>query len=135
MLNGLEKSIKQDHLNTHAILVAISPIDSEHGDFDAGDCHIGVEGYQFDKENMRAKFGIKSLSCTDNKGYAYTIEPENNNDYIGYLSEENNIGKDWIPVIKDTKLMTADIDNKYVAMFSEPVNNIELKGRSFFGRF
>jgi len=135
MLNGLEKTVRDDYLNTHAILSTISRISSDHGEFDAGDCRIGVEGYQFDQDNMRAKFGIKSLSCTDNEGYAYAIESKSGKNYIGYLSEESNIGNDWLSVVKDDKLMTADIDKKYIAMFIKPVNHIELKGRSLFGRF
>ena len=135
MLNQFHKNaIEIDPESTHAIVTSISPIKPISGEqvFDGGDCRFSVRASSFDQDHMVASFEVISLSCTDNQGYAYTIEAKTS---IGYLSEIGNPGINSVKIIDDEGYLTIDPDNNYFVQLYEPIKSINNRGISLFGRF
>jgi len=135
MLNYFHKENSMTDANsTHAIVTTVSPIKSTSSDqmFDGADCRFGVEVSVFEKPKMKARFEIVSLSCTDNEGYAYSVEPKYS---IGYISEISNPGIALVKVVNNDGYLTIDPEINYLAQLYEPIKAIDKKGISFFGRF
>ena len=113
MLNQYNKNpVERDAESTHAIVVSISPITQISGNkvFDGGDCRFGIQASSFDQDKMVASFSIISLSCTDNEGYAYSLEP---NKSFGYISELGKPGISSVKIIDDDGYWTIDPEQNY----------------------
>ena len=135
MLNQFRKNaIETDPESTHAIVASISPIKSASGTqvFDGADCRFGVQASLFDPIKMSARFEIISLSCTDNQGYAYSIEPKST---IGYISELGNPGIASVAIVDDDGYLTVNPEQNYFAQLFESIEAINNRGISLFGRF
>jgi hypothetical protein len=135
MLNYFHKTNAMTDANlTHAMITTVSPIKptSSGQVFDGADCRFGLEASVFDKSKMKAKFEIVSLSCTDNEGYAYSIEPKHS---IGYISEIGDPGVAFVKIVDNDGYLTINPEINYFAQLYEPIETIDKKGISFFGRF
>ncbi|MEZ8103452.1 hypothetical protein [Vibrio bivalvicida] len=120
--------------STFAVVTTVSPISSTQSEyaFDGGDCRLGVRASNIEKHKMIASFDIISLSCTDNAGYAYSIEP----DYpIGYISALNNPGINKVKIVDNDRYLTIDPETNYYAQLYHPLEKIDKLGISFVGRF
>jgi hypothetical protein len=117
-----------------SMAATVSPIKSVSGNsvFDGADCRVGIEAESFDKASMKASFGVTSISCTDNNGVAYSFEP---NRSIGYLSELSNPGISNVSVNDDDGYFTIFPENNYLVQLYEPIESIDKRGISLFGRF
>ena len=132
--NFITPNITNSSFSTHAIVATVSPIRStlDKKIFDGADCRFGVEASVFDKVNMEAQFKIVSLSCTDNEGYAYSVDAEHS---IGYISEIGNPGVPIVNIVDNDGYLTVDPNVNYFAQLYEPIESINRKGISLFGRF
>lgn len=135
MLNNYDDyslASKQD--TSLAIVTTVSPIKTTSDDkvFDGGDCRFGVKASSFERKTMTAVFEIISLSCTDNKGYAYSIESDHP---MGYVSELANLGISQIKIINNDGYLTIDVETNYYAQLYAPLKNIQKHGISGVGRF
>jgi hypothetical protein len=117
-----------------SMAATISPIKPVSGDivFDGADCRVGIKAESFNKASMKASFGITFISCTDNKGVAYSYEPEHS---IGYLSELLNPAISNVSVNDDGGYLTIFPENNYLVQLYEPIESIDKRGISLFGRF
>ncbi|MBE4102421.1 hypothetical protein HJ111_17925 [Vibrio parahaemolyticus] len=134
-LNSPQSHIaKTEHDYTFAIVTTVSPISSTSSEhvFDGGDCRLGVRASNIEKDKMIATFDIVSLSCTDNSGYAYSIEP----DYpIGYISALSTPGINKVKIVDKDSYLTIDPEKNYYAQLYHPLEKIDKLGVSFVGRF
>ncbi|EGR1479572.1 hypothetical protein P3580_06635 [Vibrio parahaemolyticus] len=134
-LNSPQSHIaKTEHDYTFAIVTTVSPISSTSSEhvFDGGDCRLGVRASNIEKDKMIATFDIVSLSCTDNSGYAYSIEP----DYpIGYISALSTPGINKVKIVDNDSYLTIDPEKNYYAQLYHPLEKIDKLGVSFVGRF
>ncbi len=124
---------KRETINS-SMAATVSPIKSVSGNivFDGGDCRVGLKAESFDKASMKASFGVTFISCTDNKGIAYSFEPSYS---IGYLSELSNPGISSVKVNDDDGYFTIFPETNYLVQLYEPVESIDKRGISLFGRF
>ena len=114
-----------------ATVSPIKPVSSDYI-FDGTDCRFGIEASVFEKDSMIARLEVKSLSCTDNEGYAHSFEPQKS---IGFVSEMGRPGIPFIDVIDDDGYLTIDPDKNYFVQLYEPIEAIDKRGISLFGRF
>lgn len=123
-----------EHDYTFAIVATVSPISSTSSEhvFDGGDCRLGVRASNIKKDKMIVTFDIVSLSCTDNAGYAYSIDL----DYpIGYISALSNPGIDKVKIVDNDSYLTINSDINYYAQLYHPIKKFDKLGISFVGRF
>jgi hypothetical protein len=135
MLNDFSRNgITKNPQATHAIVTTVSPIKTVSGGlvFDGADCRLSLEASFFDKSNMTARFEVVSLSCTDNQGVAYSIEPKHS---IGYISELSNPGKAFVNINNSDGYLTIHPERNYLAQLYEPIESVDKRGISLFGRF
>lgn len=135
MLNHFDNyTIDSDKNISVAVVTTVSPLKTTSDDevFDGGDCRFVVKASFVEPKKLNARFEINSVSCTDNKGYAYSIESEKS---MGYLSELSNPGVSQVTIKDDDGYLTIDPSTNYYAQLYMPLKRIEKRGKSAVGRF
>lgn len=129
-----ESPVANNPYSTHAFVSTVSPFKTLNSDlvFDGGDCRLGIEATSINTSISKVKLEVKGISCTDNRGVAYSMDDDG---YIGYVSELNAPGIASIDIVDDDGMQTIDVKKNYVVQFYSPINTLSKKGLSFFGRF
>ncbi|WP_045388706.1 hypothetical protein [Vibrio rotiferianus] len=126
-------SIPELNRQSDSIVTSVSPIrDAKTGRvFDGADCRLGLKSIDVNK-SQKATFNVHSVSCTDNEGYAYTLE---NDRPMGYLSEKSEPRKSKVNVIDYKEFPSINPNVNYIVNLYEPLSHIKNVGVSFVGRF
>lgn len=131
-------SLSRSHsANRDASLFAVSnssPLRSSNPDivFAAGKCRFAGHVSVIDSERSLAEATILMISCLLDNGDSYGLGTVEGTP-IGFLARAETATSKQLPLVQEDRLLTLQLDAKYVVRLYQPLESIPFRGKSASG--